>query len=118
MFFRHMETNISFPDHWGNNYKNLSCIYLGADVDESPTIWGNGTGIVAYETNLLSQVCLNGSFSGLSYNEWNARCFPSYTANVGLRRAAGVWALFNFVVGTLGNLLTLVSIAYARAKCR
>ena len=117
-FFRYMETITSFPDYWSNNFKDLSCLYLGADVDESPAIWGNSTGIVAYETNLLSQVCLNGSFSNLNYTEWNERCFPSYTANVGLRRAAGVWALFNFLVGTLGNLLTLVAIPYARAKCR
>ena len=111
-----MAPNVSFPDYWTNNFKDLSCTYSGAYEDESPLVFSNRT--LGYETNLLSQVCLNGSFSHLNDTEWNEHCFPSYKDNVGWRRAAGFWALFNFLVGTLGNLLTLASVAYAKAKRR
>ena len=105
-----------FPDYWNNSFEDLSCIYLGPDTDESGIAAKNST--YGHQVKLLSHVCLNGSFSHLSYEEWQYHCFPSYEDNVGWRRAAGVWCVFNYVVGLLGNLLTMVSVAYARHKHR
>ena len=111
-----MATISTFGNYWSNNFADLKCVYEGANVDESPIAWSNRT--LAYETNLLSHVCLNGSFSDLSYDEWNEHCFPSYKDNVVWRQLAGFWYLVNFIVGTLGNLLTLMSVAYARKHNR
>ena len=103
-------------ENWTTSFEGLRCLHLGADTDESRIIARNST--YGYEVKLLSHVCLNGSLSHLSYDDWNARCFPSYADNVSWRRAAGIWAVCNFVIGILGNLLTMVSVAYARAKHR
>ena len=103
-------------DYSNNSFKDLYCLHEGPDVDESPTYFMNST--LGYQAHLLSHVCVNGSFSHLSYDEWNEHCFPSYKDNVVWRHLAGFWYLVNFVVGTLGNLLTLISVAYARRKRR
>ena len=107
-----------FRDYWSNNFKDLRCKDLSSNEDDG-TFGDIQT--YEYEMKLLSHVCLNGSFSHLSYEEWNNLCFPSYgdkIVNLGWRRAAGVWSLFNFLVGLLGNMLTMVAVAYARAKQR
>ena len=107
---------MAFPNYSNNSFEDLQCIHLGPDTDESKLAAKNTT--YGYQVKLLSHVCLNGSFSHLSYEEWNRHCFPSYEDNVVWRRAAGVWSVFNFVVGLLGNLLTMVAVAYARDKHR
>ena len=106
-----------FPEHWRNNFTDLSCHYLGADDDAHwLNIWINSS--YGYETELLSHVCLNGSFAHLELEEWNKRCFPNIERNLWWRRSACVWLLFNFIIGLLGNLLTLVAIPYAGYKHR
>ena len=110
------ENNYSnaFPDS-----KDLRSIYLGPDVDASEFVTKNNT--YGYQVELLSHLCLNGSFSDLSYEEWNNRCFPSHADkldNVEFRRALGIWTVISFVIGLLGNLLTVVSVVYARTKHR
>ena len=111
-----------FSDHWINNFNNLSCPH-STDGDHWKLPYKNVTNNETnysydQEIELLSHVCLNGSFAHLSNEEWNERCYPSYWVNAGWRRAAGVWLLFNFIVGTLGNTLTLTAVAYARSKHR
>lgn len=49
---------------------------------------------------------------------WNTRCFPTINEDLAIRRFTGFWSLFNFVAGTIGNLLTLVAIPYATRKRR
>ena len=111
-----LQTNI-FPNHWENNFTDLSCHYLGKNNNGHwDDIWIDN--IKGYETELLSHVCLNGSFSHLPLDEWNDRCFPNNRANLGWRRSAGVWSLFNFIVGVLGNILTLVAVMWAKKNCR
>lgn len=63
-----------FPNYWGNgNFENLTCLYHeSGNGSHFQDIWDNP--IHAYETDLLSHVCLNGSFSHLSRDEWNQRC--------------------------------------------
>ena len=51
--------------------------------------WENA--IHGYETELLSHVCLNGSFAHLSREEWNKRCFPTIDEDVTIRRITGFW---------------------------
>ena len=100
-----------------NNSSDLKCTYLGPkEQDHWDIIWINSS--FGKETELLSHFCLNGSFSHLGWDEWHARCYPNYWANLGWHRAAGVWSLFNFIVGTLGNFLTIVAVAYAYQKHR
>ena len=107
----------TFPDYWKNNFDELRCIYLGPETDEQKLANTNQT--YGYEVKLLSHVCLNGSFSNLSYEQWNDRCFPSHAEGaVGWRRAAGAWSAFNFIVGLLGNLLTIAAVLHAKAKQR
>ena len=79
-------------------------------------IWTNK--LLGHEVKLLSHFCLNGSFSDLSVMEWNLRCFPTYQEYVELRRATGIWCLFTFILGILGNLLTLVAVPYAKWRHR
>ena len=93
-------------EHWRNNFDGLRC----NQQDNGDTL--------AYENELLSHVCLNGSYAYLNDTEWNHRCYPNYWKNVGWRRAAGVWSMFNFFVGLLGNLFTLVAVLYAKWKHR
>ena len=113
-------SNITILDEpygdWSNS-TNLKCTFKGPDEkDHWDLIWINSS--FGKETELLSHFCLNGSFSHLGWDEWNERCFPNYGGNLGWRRSAGVWSLFNFIVGTLGNFLTLVAVVYARYKQR
>ena len=111
-----------FSEHWTNNFNNLSCVYF-----ENGDHWNlafknvtNNATNYSYDQEmvLLTRVCLNGSFADLSDDEWNRRCYPSYWDNVTIRRVAGVWSLFNFIVGILGNTLTFAAVAYARKKHR
>ena len=120
--FRNLTVTGDFSDHWSNNFNNLSCVYF-ENGDHWKLAFRNVTNnetTYSYdqEIELLSHVCLNGSFTDLSDDEWNKRCYPNYWGNVAYRRAAGVWSLFNFIVGILGNILTLVAVAYARNKHR
>jgi hypothetical protein len=107
----------SFTDYWDAGFDNLSCLYYGSDSDAHfQEIWDNR--VYGYEVELLSHVCLNGSFSHYSLDEWNRRCFPTHKENLVLRRLTGLWSLFNFIAGLFGNLLTLVAIPYAKWKRR
>ena len=106
------------PNYWVNgSFENLTCLYYGSgNGSHFQDIWDNPTH--AYETELLSHVCLNGSFAHLSRDEWNTRCFPTIQEDVVIRRFTGFWSLFNFIAGIIGNLLTLVAIPYATRKRR
>ena len=93
---------------------NLRCPYNGPQSFD--LIWSNDT--LGQIVNTLSHCCLNGSLSHLNIEDWNEICFPTSLENVPLRRMTGVWSLFNFLVGIMGNLLTLLSIPYAKSKRR
>ena len=104
-------------DYWKNGFDDLRCPYSGPNSnDHWGLIWSNSS--CGYEVELLSHICLNGSLSYLGREKWNERCFPNYGENLVWRRLAGVWSLFNFFVGLLGNLLTLVAVPYATWKRR
>ena len=106
-----------FPDYWKNDFRNLSCPYYGPDSKEHfQLIWDNKS--YGYKVELLSHVCLNGSFSHLPLEEWNERCFPTHMESIVQRRLTGFWSLFNYILGLFGNLLTLVAIPYAKWKRR
>ena len=110
-------TPSAYPEHWKNDFDDLKCHYINDSYDGKwVDIWTVKN--LGYETELLSHVCLNGTFKNLSFDEWNERCFPNYWGNLGWRRSARVWSLFNFIVGLVGNLLTLVAIPYAKSKNR
>ena len=93
---------------------NLTCPYVGPKSFD--LIWSNDT--LGQIVQTLSHCCLNGSLSHLDIEDWNKICFPTYLENVPLRRSTGAWSLFNFLVGIMGNLLTLLSIPYAKSKRR
>ena len=106
-----------FRDYWTNDYRNLSCPYFEPNnSDHFEQIWESN--LYGYEVKLLSHLCLNGTLSEIGLDEWNKRCFPTHMENKGLRMSTGIWSLFNFVVGFLGNLLTLMAIPYAKWKHR
>ena len=99
----------------GNMFNDLSCPYYDPiDGDPFQLIWDNSS--YGRAVQVLSHVCLNGSFSHLNISEWNRYCFPYFDENVGLRRVTGVWAVFIFLFGAIGNILTLVAIPYAKWK--
>ena len=105
------------PNYWANGtFENLTCLYNESGQSHFNDIWENA--INGYETELLSHVCLNGSFAHLSREQWNKRCFPTIDEDVTIRRITGFWSLFNFIAGTVGNLLTLIAIPYAARKRR
>ena len=105
------------PNYWANGtFENLTCLYNESGQSHFNSIWENA--LSGYETELLSHVCLNGSFAHLSRKEWNKRCFPTINEDVTIRRITGIWSLFNFIAGTVGNLLTLIAIPYAARKRR
>lgn len=102
-------------ENFNRNFQNLSCPYFGPDNDSHHLqIWTND--YFGHQVGVLSQACVNGSFKELSLDEWNERCFPTHLENLGLRTATGLWALFNFLVGSFGNVLTLMAIPYAKSK--
>ena len=105
-------------DYWANGtFENLTCLYHeSGNNSHFQAIWDNP--MYGYETDLLSHVCLNGSFAHLSREEWNKRCFPTIHEDVAIRRFTGFWSLFNFIAGTIGNLMTLIAIPYATRKRR
>ena len=108
---------MNFPNYWENGFENLTCLYYGSENDSHfEQIWENK--LNGHEVDLLHHVCLNGSFSHLSLEQWNDRCFPTHNENFVLRRITGFWSLFNFIAGLFGNLLTLVAIPYAKWKHR
>ena len=43
--------------------------------------------------------------------------FDCYPYNESISIAVGIWCIFNSVLGSIGNLLTIFSLAYA-AKCK
>ena len=95
----------------------LTCPYYGSNNDSAfNDIWAINA--LGQEVSQLSHICLNGSFFDLPLPEWNSRCFPTYLENVELRRATGIWCLITFILGILGNLLTIVAIPYAKWKHR
>ena len=108
----------TFPDYWKNGtFENLQCLYYGVGNGSNfQHVWENQ--MYGYEVELLSHVCVNGSFSHLSQKEWNKRCFPNHIENLVLSRITGLWSLFNFLAGSISNLLTLVAIPYAYYKRR
>ena len=109
---------VVLPDYWKNQFEDLRCVDPGSGRNGLYQTLNN---TILLQDKLLSHVCLNGSFSHLSYDEWNARCYIKYDEGLnyaGWRTAAGVWSLFNCVIGLLGNLLTIVSVLYARSKQR
>ena len=98
-------------------YQNLSCPYFGTENGSHyQNIWTDD--YFGQQVDILSQACVNGSLSELSLDEWNRICFPTNLENAGLRIATGIWALFNFLVGTFGNTLTLFAIPYGKYKNR
>ena len=106
-----------FHNHWENAFANLTCLYYEPPSNKHfQEIWDNRT--YGYEVDLLSHVCLNGTFSHLSVEEWNDRCFPTNNENLILRRITGMWSMFNFIAGIFGNMLTLFAIPYAKYKRR
>ena len=109
-----------FDTSRGNTYAinhTLKCPYYGpGDTQAFKDIWKSK--LLGHEVNQLSHLCLNGSYSHLSLTEWNTRCFPTYQENLELRRITGVWCMLTFILGILGNVLTLVAIPYAKWKHR
>ena len=98
-------------------YQNLSCPYFGsANGSHHQQIWKNDH--FGHIVDILSHACVNGSLSELSLDKWNEICFPTHMEYTGLRIATGLWALFNFFVGTIGNSFTLLAIPYAKSKHR
>ena len=94
-----------FHNYWENDFANLSCLYYEPLSNKHfQEIWDNKT--YGHEVDLLSHVCLNGTFSHLSVEEWNDRCFPTNTENLILRRITGMWSMFNFIAGIFGNMIT------------
>ena len=79
-------------------------------------MWNNKA--LGDEVQLLSHVCVNGSFAHLSIDEWNPRCFPTNKENRTLSRITGFCSLINFLLGVTTNLLTLLAIPYAKYKCK
>ena len=56
----------------------------------------------------LSRICLNGSHSNQS------ECVKFYDSNVSIiRKGIGIWFLLVAILGTFGNLMTLIAIPYA-----
>ena len=98
---------------------DLGCPYLGPKylkqvVGDS---WKNSS--LGKQVNLMSHSCFNGSLSHLSQEEWDKLCFPSHQEAGGIgHKIAGVWGLFVIIVGTFGNLLTLIAVLYAKWKRR
>ena len=96
--------------------------YIGCFRSDSLSGLENGTSVDNYQINLMSHFCLNGSLSYLSYDEWEKYCHPyneEYNKNFdGINKLAGVWGMITFIIGVLGNLLTLTAIPYAKRKHR
>ena len=110
--------NGALPNYWSNGtFENLKCPYYGPDNGSHWVDMWNSK-VLGHEMELLSHVCVNGSFAHLSIEEWNQRCFPTYKENVTLSRITGVWSLINFLLGVTTNLLTLLAIPYAYYKRR
>ena len=56
----------------------------------------------------LSRICINGTDS----NEFECVKFYSWSVTV-IRKGIGIWFLFVAILGTFGNLMTLIAIPYA-----
>ena len=81
------------------------------------TIWTNTTH--GKQVHTMSHLCLDGSLSHLSREDWKMLCFPTDDEEVRtLAMIGGIWALITLIVGACGNLLTLMAIPYAKYKRR
>ena len=82
----------------------------------------NGTTVDNHQIKLMSHFCLNGSLSYLTQHDWEQYCHPyheEYHKNFdGINMLAGVWGIITFIIGAIGNLLTLIAIPYAKWKHR
>ena len=97
----------------------LGCPYLGPENLKQVVgnTWKNES--LGRQVNLMSHYCVNGSLSHLSQEQWDKLCFPSHQEAGNIEhKIAGVWGLFVIIVGTFGNLLTLIAILYAKRKRR
>ena len=64
-----------------------------------------------------STLVINFSHFCLSHAEdFPDNCFPSDEIFPGFRRAVGIWCIVNAVIGSMGNLLTLLAIPYAAKR--
>ena len=110
--------NALLTNYWNNGtFKDLQCLYYGPDNGSHwVDMWNDKA--LGHEVELLSHVCVNGSFAHLSIDEWNQRCFPTNKENHTLSRITGFWSLINFLLGVTTNLLTLLAIPYAKYKRR
>ena len=105
---------------WGND-PSLGCPYAGNNIPNDSNhfteTWKDS--LLGRQVELMSHYCVNGSAAHLSLEEWNKLCFPTHNDAGGAGRVlAGVWALFNMIIGSFGNALTLVAIPYAKWKRR
>ena len=99
------------------SYDYLSCPYFGPNnYSHHQQIWTNSK--LGHQVVTLSQVCVNGSLLHIELEEWNRRCYPTHLESTALRMCTGIWAFLNFVVGIVGNCLTLTAIPYAKSKHR
>ena len=96
--------------------------YIGCLQSESPNGIENLTLVDKFQIKLMSHFCLNGSLSYLGQDEWGKYCHPyheEYHKNFdGINVLGGVWGMITFIIGVIGNLLTLVAIPYAKWKHR
>ena len=113
-----MSNENRYPSYWHNGtFDDLECPYYGP---ENGTHWIDvwTKPLYGYQMEVLSSVCVNGSFAHLSREEWNRRCFPTIHENVQLNRLSGVLSLISFLAGVFSNLMTLVAVLYAKYKMR
>ena len=105
-----------FPDYWRNGtFEDLQCVYY-ENGSHWLRMWDNP--LYGHQMELLSHVCVNGSFSHLSLEEWDQRCYPTKSDNTMLSKITGYWSLLMFLTGFLSNLLTLMAVPYATYKRR
>ena len=111
------EENI-YPNYWENGtFRDLKCPYYGPDngthwID----VWTKPS--YGYQMEVLSSVCVNGSFAHLSREEWDKRCYPTIHENVALNRLSGTLSLISFLAGSISNLMTIIAVLYAKYKNR
>ena len=111
------EENI-YPNYWENGtFRNLKCPYYGPDNGSHwIDIWIKPS--YGYRMEVLSSVCVNGSFAHLSREEWDKRCYPTIHENVALNRLSGTLSLISFLAGSISNLMTIIAVLYAKYKNR
>ena len=99
--------SITFPEYIG-------CRHSGT--------LGNETPVDNYQIKMMSHFCLNGSLSYLDEETWGEYCHPyheEYHENFdSINMLAGVCGIITFIIGVLGNVLTLAAIPYAKWKHR